>query len=443
MREYIFWAFLLLSIPYIFKRPFWGVVLYSAFNIIRPEMLFWGGSAGAKSFIILIGATLFGTIFNSPNFSIKLFMRRELLLMLWLYIALIVSIALSQYEAPKAYYYANEMFKLFVLCLLITKNVNDVEEVKKYEDIMLLAFVLLGIWGIQQYFLGNYRLEGLGGHAFTDSNGVAAMFVLFLPLALNKLITPARKIDCYAGLIASFVIIALIVCTSSRGGFVGMVACSAFFTLRSQYKIKIAVMTVFIMLLLAPFLTENYLSRISSITSNEETRDYSSRSRLVLWKAGMMIFCDNPIFGTGFMTYPSAKMQYKGEFDYLEPEFQEYVFKTDGSRVTHNTYVQMFSEGGLFLALPFFVFILGTFWKNWRVRKKHYIDEDNREMLNLLSAIEAGIIGYGISIFFINALMGVFLYVQITLCAIIRKIIINNSRKVSAPPRNLNGLQAQ
>ena len=119
MRQYIFWALIVISIPYILKKPFWGVVLYTAFNIIRPEMLFWGkGRQGEEVFIILISLVAVATFFkiastssgSKPSFLtiillpldfVRLFIKEvlrqsQLRLILWLYIALVVSIEIGR-----------------------------------------------------------------------------------------------------------------------------------------------------------------------------------------------------------------------------------------------------------------------------------------------------------------------------------------------------------
>lgn len=432
MRSIVFWALIVILLPVIFRRPFWGVVLYSALNIIRPEMLFWGGSAGAKSLIIIICITILGAIFNSPNFSIKAIMRRELLLILWLYIALIVSIVLSQYEVPMAYYYANEIIKLFVLCLLLTVLLDNYEKVIRYENALLLCIVLLGIWGIDQHFRGNVRLEGLGGRAWGDSNGVAAMFVLFFPLAFHKLFYSEDTKIKLIGFVSTVIIILLIIFTQSRGGLLGLIACSSVLILRSKYKMKIMIIAAFMAVIILPFISQDYTSRMSTMQS-EETLDFSAKSRLILWQAGLKVFGDNPIFGTGFLSYPIAKMQYEDEFFHLDPDVRSGVFRTYRPKVTHNTYIQVLSEGGLFAAIPYFLLVFGTFQKNRTVRKEYPLTGKNKDMFILLSNVEAGIIGFCVCIIFIDSITAVFLPVQIIISYIIRDCISKTlTEKVSS-----------
>ncbi|KPK02992.1 MAG: hypothetical protein AMK71_00330 [Nitrospira bacterium SG8_35_4] len=455
MREYAFWAVILLAIPFIMKKPLWGIVLYTAVNIIRPEMLFWEGSQGGEVFMVVIAVTMLSTIINMSAkqklsvasivglpvlFAGEVMRNQHLRLILWLYVGLIVSIELASYTPSRAYYYSYEILKLLIFCLLITLNIKNGENIKAYENYLMLPIVLLGAWGIEQYFRGNYRLEGLGGHAFPDSNGVAAIFVLFAPVAYNMLMNSENKRGRLAGFAASFVVVVLIVCTLSRGGLLGLLVASMVFTLYSRYKIKLIVMATILILLITPFLTEVYIDRINTM-KDIETIDYSAKSRLVLWQAGLMIFRDNPFFGSGFMTYPAVKFQYMDAFDFLDPGLRDHVFKIEGSRVTHNTYIQLLAEGGLFLAIPFFWLIIETFIKNRGIRRKYGKGGKYNDLINLMIAIEAGIAGYCVCILFINAITGIFLFIQISICALIRHVIVKESKEGPPELKGANGVE--
>lgn len=426
MRLIIFWGFILISAVIILGKPFWGIVLYSAMNIIRPEMFFWGGSSGGKSLIVIFGATALGIIINLSKHRLKPLFRAEILFIVWLYAGLLVSIFFSQYEAPSAYYYANEILKLALLCAFLLILINTPEKLLKYENMMLLSIVLLSVWGIEQHFRANERLEGLGGHAFGDSNVVAATFVLFFPLAFHKIFNSDEIKTRAIGFFSAMVIVLLIVFTKSRGGFLALIACTAIMFLRSGHKSKLLIFGVLISAIVLPFIGEDYISRVSTM-KNEESLDTSAKSRLILWQAGIMVFRDNPILGTGFQTYPLAKMRYRQAFDDLTPEFKEWVFRTEKPKVTHNTYIQVLSDGGVVAATPYFLLVIWMLIKNRAVRKKYPLTGRNKDTFMLLTAVEAGIIGFCVAIIFIDAITAVFLPVQIVICSIARDYVMKES----------------
>jgi len=426
LRATIYWAFIFGSLPFIWRRPLWGLILYTFFNIVRPEMFFWGGRTGAKTFIILFAFTWIATILNSGRFDVKAFVESQPLLILWLYGALILSIFLSLYEISRSYYYANEVFKVYLYAVLVIILVDNSQKIKTFENFMLFSFVLLGIWGIQQHFLGNVRLEGLGGRASSDTNGVAALFVLATPLALRKLFYSDNTKKTIAGLALTVVMLLLIIFTQSRGGLLGLIAASSIMILRTKNKIRIFLIASIITVMVLPFIGQSYLNRISTLES-EETLGWSAKSRIILWKAGLMVFRDHPLFGSGFLSYPLAKMEYEGEFDDLDPDFKAWVFRTYDPKVTHNTYIQVLSDAGLFAGIPYLLLIFGTLLRNRAFRKKYPITEENEEMFTLLFAVESGIIGFCVCIFFIDALTAVLFPIQIIISGIIRKVIQHSS----------------
>jgi len=385
-------------------------------------MFFWGGNTGAKTFVVLFACTWIATILNSGRFTFKSFLEPQPLLILWLYGALILSIFLSHYEISRSYYYANEIVKTYLYAVLLVVLVNNFQEIRTLENFILFSFVLLGIWGIQQHFLGNARLEGLGGHASSDTNGVAALFVLTSPLAFQKLFDGDNNKTKFIGFTASTIMILLVIFTQSRGGLLGFATVVAVMILRINNRTKALIAALLITVIVLPFISQSYVRRVSSM-ENEETLGWSAKSRIILWKAGLMVFRDHPLFGTGFLSYPLAKMEYENNFDYLEPDFKAWVFRNYNPKVTHNTYIEILSDAGLFAAVPYFLLVFGTFLKNRTLRKIIPVTEKNKELFSFLGAIEAGIAGFCVCIFFINAITAVFLPIQIIVSAIIRKEI--------------------
>ena len=44
MRLKLFFVFILISLPFIVAKPILGLCYYTLFNLLRPEMLFWGAA---------------------------------------------------------------------------------------------------------------------------------------------------------------------------------------------------------------------------------------------------------------------------------------------------------------------------------------------------------------------------------------------------------------
>lgn len=426
MRFYAYWLFILLSSIYILANPYYGILLYSCMNIIRPELLFWGGSgysANSMSFIAL--ATILGVLFNAGKLQFRNLKNVELILIFIMYIGIIISIKLSDYTIERQYYYANEILKIGITCSLILVLLENQRKIIIFEQLTLACIVFLAIWGIEQNYRGNYRLEKLGGY---DSNGIAAYFALFFPVALSYLIESKIKMQQMIGCIASFIILLAIIFTQSRGGLLGTFAGSFYFILKTNKKKKILTGLLIIALLAVPFLPKTYTERMSTMTSEEKIEgEGSALSRIYLWQAGVMIFLDNPLFGTGLLSYPEEKFNYEHRFMHLDPDFREWLFRKKDPKVTHNTYIKYMADCGLFVTLPFLLIYFNVFRKNRIIRNKCKKNPHNQELLYLLNGIESGIVGNAVSNFFIDANFMIFIYIQLIICISIQSTVLKSN----------------
>lgn len=429
MREIILYCLIALTIPAIWRRPFLGLIIYLGANVLRPEMLFWGGTTGSRIFIFYYGLFVFAAYFNGYFVRFKEVKQKEIVLMLWMLSAIFLSILFSQYHVDRDYYFAFEIAKTIGICIFICMLAMDFKDIQRLQSALLVCFTLLGFWGILQQTQGNERLEGLGGNAWGDSNGVAAMYVLFLPVALTRAFNSENRRDRWISFGMATVMVILIICTKSRGGFLGLIVCLFCYGFYTRQTLRVVKIAVIIAICVAPFVTDSYIERLKTMeTTDTENVESSARSRLILWQAGLMVFADNPLFGTGFMTYPEAKMKYEGKFLYLEDSFREAVFRKVNKKVTHSTYIQMLSDCGIAGGLPFILLIYGGiktgFWARRRLREL----PDNNQLL-CVCGLCAGLTGFAVCMITIDMVLTIFMYVQLVCIGILSRMTEPNDHQ--------------
>jgi len=419
MREIIFWVLIAVSVPAVWRRPFLGLIIYLAANIIRPEMFFWGGYTGNRFFIFYYALIIFSSFFKGYFRRYREVFQKEFLLMLWMISAIYLSILHTQYNVDRDYYYAFELVKSLGLCAMTYMLVTDFADIQRLQTIFLGCFTFIGIWGIEQKFRGNERLEGLLG----DSNGMAAMFVMFLPVALARAYSCEKRRDFWVSFGIAAIMVAVIVCTRSRGGLLGLLVCLFSFLFYAHKTVSLIKITLILVLLVSPFATESYLERMNTMKiTDSENMESSARSRLILWQSGLMVIADNVLIGTGFMTNAEAKMKYEDKFSHLDQEFRESVFRKNDKLVVHNTYIQMLSDCGIAGGIPFILLIAGGIYSGLSARRKLFKLPENRKLL-WLCGISAGVTGYSVCIIFINSALTTLLYVQLVLIGIISRNI--------------------
>jgi O-antigen ligase len=401
-------------------------MVYLSANIIRPEMLFWGGNSGAIIFKVSILATLIGFVIRGKDVFLP-FKNREFFLVLWVWVAVAASLYFSDYPLhAKSWLYAEEFLKMSVIAWLIIGLIIQRNAVTTAVNTLLTVTSLLSLWGWDQSFRGNSRLEGLGGQAFGDSNHVAAFGVLFFPLALHLFMKETRPRVKVLYLFSFVLIGGMIVFTQSRGGFIGLACAVIYLMWRSPRRKALATCLFLFILVLSPFIGDKYIDRMKTIGIESTELDYSAGSRLVLWNAGWLVFKDNPIFGVGLLNFPTAKAPYKNDLrDRFDEGLLDYSFQ--GYKVGHSTwFCQMLAECGLFLAIPYLWLILGFFIKVGKIRKQQDRIDDNLDLYYMLVGLESGILGYCVCLAFIDGLISPFLIVHILLATQLCKLFTNS-----------------
>ena len=132
--------------------------------------------------------------------------------------------------------------------------------------------------------------------------------------------------------------LAAIVCTKSRSGFLGLVA-MGLVVMYYTAKVKPAAVGAVVVagLMALPAMPSSFWDRMDSIMNAEEDQTGSRAARLRLIDQGVQVFMENPITGIGagqFKNYNAADVVEKW-------------------RVTHNVWLQVAAELGIFGLLTF------------------------------------------------------------------------------------------
>lgn len=415
--------------PFVWCNPIFGLLLYFGCNIIRPEIVFWNFSSGSFAFktyyiVLILVVILKGYICNVKKTYVD-----SAFLLIWLGIAVILSLYFSPYSDDDKIYYAIEILKIIGICLIMVLIVTNFDDLNRVQVWLVVCFFILGLYGIKQSLAGNDRLERLMGMGWGDSNGIAAIFVLFLPVALSYYYRD--NYPKYISLLATFVIFLIVVCTKSRGGFLGLTtSIIAFGYYARNFKMLFKLIMPMI-LLVSPFITDSYIERLRTM-QKAESLDTSALSRFMLWEAGIMIFRDNPIIGSGFLSFPEAKMKYKELFlnDREGDVLYEIVFREENKLVTHNAYIQVFADMGIVGGIPFCLIVFGGIFKGVKLRGMFLKDNLDKNKLSMAAGICAGMTGFAVSVITIDAVLCFFIYIQAVSLSILWNLIIKERSHV-------------
>ncbi len=249
-----------------------------------------------------------------------------------------------------AFHTARAMLISFVAYLGIITFVDSRQRYRKLIDIWLGIHVYLAVMGLLN------KGRGIGGF-IGDENDFCLVLNMVLPIAFFTAMAETRRLRkiVYFGL--TFLFIATIMATLSRGGFVGLCAVGAYCWLRSPNKMVSLVCVGLLMVFMFYARSDEYWKEVQSI-QDEGPNKGTGGARLHLWGVAWDMFLDHPIWGVGQGNFPWRI----GEYEVGEG----YGGRSHAGRVVHSLYFTLFSELGL-IGVVIFLAMLFLTWKDiWR-----------------------------------------------------------------------------
>ena len=364
-------------------------LLYMIFEYGRPQDQI--NLLGAlRPGLLLASLLLILLIANSPRLRMAASPQTSRMILLLSLMALHVPFAVNNGRA----YIATQGFLLNLIEFIsIIIFVDNIDKLRIFINWWIALMVNLAANGI----LGG----GSAGSSFLlDENDFALLMNMMLPFSTFLFFYEKKMKLKLLYLIASFLCIASIVASFSRGGFIGLLVVGFVLWITSPKKILILMIAVILFFVVANLpithvgtttAGSTYWEEMSTIDSGD---DYNKDSRVELWKAGWHMFIDYPL-GVGPQNFPVRL-----------PEYQSEYFTHDmWGKVAHSIWFTLLPE----LGIPGFLLFLSLFLAN--LRDVQYLvtlpknENDIQRLAHFLSlAFITSIAGYFAAGTFLSAL---------------------------------------
>jgi O-Antigen ligase len=320
---------------------------------------------------------------------------RELRLVYMLYAWWCLGLPFASWKSNSIKLVLTDCVKCVVVLVLVSLVVNSMRELGQLLKLQAAAVMLNAMGAILLHkadFDG--RLEGLGNGALFNPNDLAINIALNWPICVMFFFTtkdPLVKTLWGFGLLA---MIRGVMMTYSRSGFLALSMAVFVVLLEFGWRGGRRWMLVLPFMLLVPAVVlapTNYVTRLESIVGTPEAGSMdrgSAEARKQLLITSVEITATHPVFGIGV------------------GDFQSY---SNMWMVTHNTYTELSSEGGI-PALVFFLLLLGQAFRNLRaVRTNPALKQDENTQL-FASALWAALTAYIVGAFFASTARLLFPY---------------------------------
>lgn len=397
MRDILVVAFFFFVIYHSFKRPYVGVCAWVWIALTAPTAWAFGFSTSLRMNLTIVLVTFLSYLiaFKDKKFSIG---GTGVLILLFLLQCFISTSANDTIDSTKTFGYFIDHVKVAALFFFITLIIRTKTNI--------IAIVWCFILSVSSYAAmeGTKFLLSFGGHQIigkagilVDRNDLAVAINMCIPLIFFLIyVTDHKKIKLGLLALAALNVVA-VVGTYSRGGFVGLCIIGFAAWLGSRYKILLALVVVLAAPVAYQFTPESWRERQSTV-STASTEDGSFIGRLWAWKISTLIATNDPLTGGGYraVTDPVLWGYYAPFTPLFGPIETPPIPPELTPKAAHNIYFQVLGDHGFTGLLLFLLILTKSFFDNWRnIGKARKLGE--LWLVKLCSALNIGIIGYGIT----------------------------------------------
>ena len=421
MRDIAITVLIFGSLPFILKRPFFGVMVWTWLGLMNPHRLAWGFSMNLPfAFIVFITTVLAYGISKEAK---KIPISREIVLLgifiLWMFFT-----TTQAWFPDIAWVQWDKVWRIqlgIILTLMLTTNRARIH-LLVWTICVSLGFYGFkgGIWTVLSG--GGNRVYGPDGTFIGGNNELGLALVMTVPL-IWYLIMHTKSIWVRNGLYGAIGFTAIaIIGTHSRGALLGLLVMGVMFILKSRRKIMPILGALVFAAILPHIAPAEWFERMDTIKTFEE--DGSAIARLGAWEAAIVI---------------ANKSVTGGGFDVLIP--------TNGVDA-HSIYFEILSEQGYIGLAMFLTLGLMTWFKASKVKNMTRLRPDLFWARDLALMIQASLTGYAVSGAFLGLAYFDLYYLIIALVVVlhnhvVEQLAIESTLSVSSPQSNALGGRLQ
>ncbi|MCE9591360.1 MAG: O-antigen ligase family protein [Planctomycetes bacterium] len=323
-----------------FQSPFWGVLLYYFFAVLRPQYLWeWSLPADVRWSLMAAGVAFFSVMLFAP----RIMLRARLNKIAWLTLAFTLVMGLSvltAHDPDVAQEWAVEFVKIVAMMMLATLVIEHIWQINAMGLMMLLALGY-GAYEINYNYFINGRLDifhvGFGG---LDNNGAGLMIAMGVPFAYVFGVTSRRLWMRAASWGLGLFMLHAVLMSYSRGAMLATIVGAVWLLYHHRPRWQAGLIALTLCLCISVLAGKEIRERFFSAQSYED--DNSAQSRFDSWGAAWKIAIDHPILGVGVRNSALYSERYGADRH---------------GRTIHSQFLQIAADSGL-IAMTMYIALL-------------------------------------------------------------------------------------
>ncbi len=408
MRDILLTAIIFGSVPFVFKRPWLGVLLWTWIGMMSPHRLTWG-FAYSMPFAAVVGVvTLAAFLFSKEPKRFPFTPVTVTLILLVFWMSLSYLFAINSTGEPYAQWDKVMKIQLFLAVSLMI--MNSAERIRWLVWVATMSIAFFGIKG------GIFTLTSGGGSmvlgpegSFIEGNTEISLAITMVVPLLRYLQMQSDKRWLRWGLGIGMALCAVAVLGSySRGGLLSVAAMGLFLWLKSRNKLVIGIGIFFLVPILLAFMPDQWFTKMNTIGTYQQ--DASAMGRINAWNFAFNLAKDRPLTGGGF-----------GAF--TDEAFAVWAPNPTDVHDAHSIWFQMMGEQG-FVGLGLFLLLWILAWRLASgLIKSCKGREDLHWASDLAAMIQVSFIGYWVGGSFLGLAYWDMPYVLVSMLIVTRVFV--------------------
>ena len=399
------------SLPFIIKRPFWGIVMLAGLGYMNPHRLCYGFMLEMPVVQIVAIVTLLGMLISQEE---KRFVWSREVWILLLFVAWMGVTTTQAVYRDLAVQQLEKVVKIQILTFMTLLMLTSRERV----HILVWTIVAsLGFYGIKGGIFtiihgGVHRVQGPLGTFIGGNNEMALALVMTIPLMrylqLNESNWWIRRFLAAAMLLSAIAAVG----SQSRGALVALVITGSYFWWKSRNKIGTAMLLAFVVLGVFIIMPPEWYARMNTINTYQE--DASALGRINAWWTAWNVANSRP-FGAGF------EMWHSYVFDLYSPDPRNV-------RDAHSIYFKVLGEHGWVGLVLFMMLLTATWLKCGATRRIAKKQPDASWARDLSAMIQVSLIGYMSAGAFLGLSYFDYVYHLIAIVVVVHHLVTASAR---------------
>jgi putative inorganic carbon (HCO3(-)) transporter len=414
MRDYLIFAIVFGLLPYAFKRPAVGAMLFAWISLMNPHRLCYGAAYNFPFAAVIAGVTVLSLLISKEP---KRFPARPTTIMLLLFLAWVTFTSFFALEPNLVWIQWNVVAKTMFMVLVSIMALNTERDVKQFAWVVGLS---LGFWGLKG---GVFTLmSGGANHVYgppdsfiADNNDLALALVTTLPIIWYLHLQSSKKWLRLALLGVCVLTIVSAAGSYSRGALLGGVMMLFFLWLKSKKKLATGMIVLLLIPLVYYVMPAQWFARMGTIDAYGQ--DASALGRINAWHFAVNVATHN-LLGGGFRVFtPQMFLVYA-------PDPRDY-------HVAHSIYFQALGEQGP-IGLVIYLILMACAWRTGtRVIKFCKDKNDLRWAGYLASMSQVSIIGFAVGGAFLSLAYFDLYFDIVALLVVLEKVVFTIPRNAA------------